>query len=93
MGAELELPDAFVEATTEGEVRTAHGLLKEAIGLLRRGDDIEGIRNVEIANARLDRLVKLFDRPRNNPSGRQVCAICGSHAIMPNGRCPLHGGE
>ena len=71
----LELPDAFIESSTEGEVRAAQSLLEEGLKLMRRGDDTEGFRKAEIAHARLSRLVSLFDRPRNIASGREVCPV------------------
>lgn len=90
---ELELPDAFIASSTEAEVRLAHKLIEDGLKLIKRGDDLTGERKVELAFARLDRLVALFDRPRNIPGGRQVCSVCQGHHVMPNGRCPEHGGE
>jgi hypothetical protein len=87
------LPEVFVEATTEGNVRAARDLLKEGIGLVRRGDDIDGLRALGNAHQLLDRLVKLFERPKNDETGREVCPVCSSRTIMPNGRCLDHGGE
>jgi hypothetical protein len=86
-GPVQELPEAFAESTIDVEVRAAHGLLKKAVKALHRVGAPDGTREVEIAGVRLSRALTLLDRPRNIPSGRQVCSVlgCGAFEIMPNG--------
>jgi hypothetical protein len=48
---------------------------------------------IKKAHQLLDQLVKLFERPKNDSTGREICPVCDSRNIMPNGRCPEHGGR
>ena len=90
----VELPEAFAQATSIAALREARELLNEGLSLERRGDDNEARKCFTGALMRVDKAIKIAERPRNdNEKGRQVCSYCSSPNIMPNGLCPNHGGQ
>lgn len=90
----VELPAAFAESSIRVALTEARDLLSEGLDLERRGDDHEARKCFSGALMRVDKAIKLSERPRNdNEKGRQVCSYCGDPSIMPNGLCLRHGGE